>query len=660
MSFSNRLTFLAGGFVALFTVLGLRLWFVQVAEGEASTIRARQQTEVVFETQAPRGDIIDRRGEILATNLYAPALMVDRRRLSTSQREGLVQALSSLLEIPPDEIDRLYEDAGPNGRFRVAIVDTATAYLVNEEADRFPGVSIERVPQRQYPFGETMAHVIGHLGLPEQADLEANPALDPNARLGRLGVERNYDQYLQGVPGKVSYLIGHSSEILEERPEVLPAQGNTLHLTLDFALQQVVEEALDSAIELSNRLKVADRAEGREFFHPTERAAAVVLDAQTGAVLSLASRPAFNPQLFVSGLDRRTFSVLNDEKAFLNLAVSGLYAPASTFKAITYVAATENDIPLWSPNADPASGVVNCNGLMLLPGFDEGSPQRFKDWYYPDSLGWLNLHQAFEKSCNIFFYSIALGVWQHRVGHPNGAGFIDENVIQDWARRLGYGSALGIDLPAERDGIVPDRALFEEWKAFQEANPSAPKLLDPGRLDLASPWLGGDLMNFAIGQGSFTATPLQMAASYAAIINGGKLWKPFVVDRVVDREGGIVMRNEPTAISVDPLQTSTVESILTDLGRVVRSGTAASAFSNFGPGLNLTGGKTGTAQPGGQNDNHALFVGVLPIDQPRYVVAVVIEEGGSGGRVAAPAARFIMQYLNGTTPSPIVAGEDTD
>jgi penicillin-binding protein 2 len=653
LTFSRRLTILAGLFLAMFSVLALRLWFVQVAEGEKSDEQTRSQTEFHYATPAPRGDILDRRGEVLATNRYVPALLVDRRRLSVEQRPGLVQALSSLLEIPPEEIDRLYEEAGPNGRFRAAVVDTATAYRVNEQADLFPGVSIERVPERLYLAGSNMAHVLGHLGLPDQEDLATDASLEHNTRIGKLGVERNYEEYLRGTPGELSY-IRDINGTLRERPEVLPQQGNTLYLTLDLSLQRVVEDALDQAISLSNQLKAQDRAEGREVFHVTERAAAVVLDVTNGAVAALASRPAFEPELFVGGLDPATFAALNREKAFLNLAISGLYPPASTFKAVTYVAAVEEDIPLASPNSDPASKVVNCNGLMLLPGFDPGSPQRFRDWYYPQSLGWLNLHAAFEKSCNLYFYSIALGVWQNR---QNG---IDENIIQSWARDLGFGSSLGIDLPGERDGIVPDRALFESWKEYQEAHPDEPRLLDPARLELDSPWLGGDLMNLAIGQGSFTSTPLQLAAAYAAIANGGTVWRPYVVDRVVDREGQVAMQTQPAQVRSRLIDPTTVDSILTDMGRVVRTGTAAAAFSDFGRGLGNVGGKTGTAQPGGENDNHALFAGVLPLDDPKFVVVVLVEEGGSGGRVAAPAARHIMQYLMGVTPTPVLAGEETD
>jgi penicillin-binding protein 2 len=201
--------------------------------------------------------------------------------------------------------------------------------------------------------------------------------------------------------------------------------------------------------------------------------------------------------------------------------------------------------------------------------------------------------------------------------------------------------------------------LFEEWKVFQLENPDRPPRLEPTRLDLASPWLGGDLMDFAIGQGAFTSTPLQVAVSYAALINGGRMMEPRVVKETIDGDGNVtpIDRPEPVTVDIDP---ATQASLLTDLGRVVNGGTAAAAFADFGEGVENIGGKTGTAQSSATRDNHAWFVGVAPLDNPKYVVAILIDEGGSGGQVAAPVARQLMQYLMGNEPTPIVEGEEAD
>jgi penicillin-binding protein 2 len=406
-------------------------------------------------------------------------------------------------------------------------------------------------------------------------------------------------------------------------------------------------------------VKEAERAKpnGHQVFSETKRAAAVVLDPQTFEVLALASVPDFDPQLFVAGIDSQTFSDLNDAFAFNDLAVSGLYPPASTFKAITYTAFVEKNLPLPEDieGIDPTGKRVNCDGELVFP-LAYGSAQVKHDWYYPRELGWLDLHGALEHSCNKFFWSVGLGTW---LKYKETA---QEDVIQDWAKDLGYGSETGIDLANEAAGVVPTRQLFEEWADYQREHPDEPPRLEKSRLDpeLASPFFGGDLMDFAIGQGAFTATPLQAAVSYAVLANGGKVMEPRVVDKIVDSDGELVEDVTSPLVRTVDLSESTRTDLLHDLNRVVTSGTAAKAFRDFGPGLDQVGGKTGTGQSSPTKDDHAWFIGVTPIDNPQYVVAVVIDEGGSGGGIAAPVARQIMQYLVGNDLTPITQGDQAD
>lgn len=656
MKFSMRLGILGIAFVAMFSVIGLRLWFVQVAQGPAIAQAAEEQTWLVKTTHASRGDIYDRNGNLLVTSRLVPAVFIDRTFVQPDSRGTLIQRLSSMLEIDPVTLDAIYEEAGTNGRFQVATVNNKMAYQMSEQLGSLPGVEIVMVPERVYLSGDTLAHVIGHLGLPDQADLDERLELDPSVRIGKLGVEKAYDDQLQGISGTQEYRV-RLGEIIDERPAIEPVPGNSIVLTIDSELQQVVELALAEGIALSNLVKAADRAQGVEVFSETTRAAAVVLDPQTFEVLALASVPDFDPQLFVTGIDAEKFSVLNSAFAFNNLAVSGLYPPASTFKAITYTAFLEESLPLPSEieGVDEANRLIHCDGELELPELNDGSQQVKPDWYKPRNLGWLDIHGALENSCNIFFWSIGLGTWQNRAR-------VGENVIQDWAKSLGYGSRTGIDLVNEAEGIVPTRALFEEWAAYQIENPDQPPRLDPGRLDpvLKSPWFGGDLMDFAIGQGAFTATPLQAAVSYAVLTNGGRVMEPRVVDRVIDSQGKLVEDITPPLVDTLDISEATRTSLLTDLNKVVTTGTARYAFTDFGPGLELIGGKTGTGQTSGPRDDHAWFIGVAPIDGPQYVVAVVIDEGGSGGRIAAPVARHILQYLMGNEPTPITEGERAD
>jgi penicillin-binding protein 2 len=656
MKFAVRLTILGLIFVVMFSVIGLRLWYVQVAIGPAIAEAAEEQTWLSKTSFAARGEIFDRNGNLLVTNRSVPAVFIDRTFVQPDQRDQLISRLSSILAIDRASLEALYDEAGTNGRFEVTTVDNDLAYQITEQLGELPGVEIVKVPERVYLTGDTMAHVIGHLGLPDQEDLEEREDLDPSVRIGKLGVEAYYDDQLQGTSGIQEYRV-RRGKIIEQRPAVDPVPGNSLLLTIDSELQQVVELALQDGIDLSNEVKDDLRAEGEDVFSETSRAAAVVIDPQTFEVLALASVPDFDPQVFVAGIDNETFTTLNETLAFNNLAVSGLYPPASTFKAITYTAIQEENLPFPEDieGVDAENREIHCDGQLELPGLSVGSAQIRNDWYHPGNKGWLDIHGALQQSCNIFFWSLGLGTWQHR-------DEVGENVIQEWAMSLGYGKETGIDLGNEAAGIVPTRELFEEWKEYQLANPEEPPRLDPSRLapELASPWFGGDLMDFAIGQGAFTATPLQAAVSYAILANGGKVMEPRVVDKVVDANGDIV--EDITAPEVNQVEISeqTRQQLLADLNGVVTNGTAAAAFREFGPGLDVIGGKTGTGQTTKTRDNHAWFIGVAPIDNPRYVVAVIIEEGGSGGAIAAPVARHILQYLMGNEPTPIIAGDRAD
>lgn len=652
MRFPLRLTTLGVLFVLMFSVIGLRLWFVQVAN-PVSAQAAEAETWLEKTTHAPRGDIFDRNGILLATSRLVPAVYIDRTFVQPDDAPGLIERLASMVGLDPQALAAAYEEEGINARVFVATVNNETAYMINEHLAELPGVEIVKEPERVYLAGPTLAHVIGHLGLPSDEDLEEDPDLDPNVRIGKLGVERSYDAYLQGTSGWVEYRV-RRGQVIDQRPPVEPIPGDSVVLTLDLDLQQVVELALEEGIVLSNAVKDLDRAEGKEIFSVTERAAAVVLDVDTFEVLALASYPDFDPQLFVGGIDSATFEDLNKKEVFNDLAIAGGYPPASTFKAITYVAAEEERLPFPQEieGVDGPNRLVHCDGKLVLPDLADGSPQVKTDWYNPADKGWLNIHGALEQSCNIYFWSVALGTWQRYQGTES------ENILQDWAKDLGYGSRTGIDLGAEISGQVPTRELFEELAAYQRENPDEPPRLDPSRLELASPWVGGDLMDFAIGQGAFTATPLQVATSYAVIANGGEVMEPRVVKEIVNTGGDVMYRPPGSVIETLDISPLTWANLMADLNRVVVSGTARQAFEDFGPGLERVGGKTGTGQAATNQDNHAWFAGVAPIDNPRYVVVVLIDEGGSGGRVAAPVARHIMQYLMGNVPSPIVAGEE--
>ena len=283
MKLTGRVAVLFGTFTLLFGALGMRLWFVQVAEGVEAADVTEGQSWVYLPTPPPRVDIRDANGDLVASSRYVPAVVVDHHLVVPEQRGELVQALSTRLAIPAADIDAMFELAGVNGIFTVATVDTVEAYQLNEKLRSFPGVRIEKVPERVHLTGPSMAHVVGQLGLPTVEDVESDPELDANMRIGKSGVEKTYDGFLAGTPGEIAYQV-RGGDVIAQKPSVPAQPGNTVYLTIDGQLQRVVEQALVDGIHLCNAWKQQMRQAGvtSEGKNETLRAAAVVLDVRTG------------------------------------------------------------------------------------------------------------------------------------------------------------------------------------------------------------------------------------------------------------------------------------------------------------------------------------------------------------------------------------------
>ncbi len=429
------------------------------------------------------------------------------------------------------------------------------------------------------------------------------------------------------------------------------------------------------------------------------RAVGVVEDPNDGSIIAMASYPSFDPGAFVNGLTQAQWESLGTINAFTNFAVQGQYAPASAFKVVSYVLALEEgiypldrpvndrilgdespapDTPANEPTPDEPSAdgetttttaappsddallpltsdtqLYNCTGSLRFR-FNDGSSQVYRDWKR-NGHGPLDLHGALQASCDLYFWEIALRVWNER---SDEAGINNEDLWQEWARAFGFGTETGIDLPFEKPGLIPDRQWFREE---QRKN--------TGRVRSTGPWVGGDLMNAVVGQGTVLVTPLQLSNGFSAMLNGGTLWEPRVVSKLVNQNGDITDENEKATLGTIDLDPETVRLLRLDMQQVVNGpiGTARSAFVGFGPNVSRVGGKTGTAEiikatEDVQEVDTAWFVGVAPVSSPQYVVTVVVERGGSGGRVAAPVARQVLQYvMNGENMvTPLEAGEVAD
>lgn len=650
MRSSWRLVAIGGVITAMFATLLLRMWVLQVTDLASALETAESQQIRTVRIEAPRGDIFDRSGRTIMVGTTATLrVIVDRKLIPLEQEPGVIANLSALLGIPAAELRQEFEDRGSGARFPVGdTIPQSVGVFVLENNERFPGVNIEPVPVRVYPLGETAAHVVGYIGAPGEEDL-TRTGVGLSDRVGKFGVERSYDRLLRGTPGTITYRVNAQGVILGVIEETPPRPGGSVVTTIDLDLQRFVEGTLEAAYALA-----------RQDGEPVQRAAAVVLDPTDGSVVAMASFPSFDPAAFSDGrLTDQEWAALSEKAAFNNFAIQGLYPPGSSIKTIVYALALDRGI---SPaleeeyedldrSQDPT--LFFCDGQLLFP-----ATPALNDWKR-GGHGLVDIGESLHQSCNLYYWSIALEIWKNR-----GTRW-PEDLLQQWMRSLGLGSRTGIDLPFEGQGLVPDR----DWFQYHQQNRT-------GLVRAEGGWSGGDVMNIATGQGALIVTPLQMAVAYAALVNGGTVWQPRVVSTVRDSENRVIFTKPPSSNRKINMKDETVTRLRADLNGVVNSplGTARTAFAGFCDdepdascaALQEVGGKTGTAEirqaveEDEQDIDTAWFVGAAPLSDPKWVVAVVIDQGGSGGRVAAPAARRILQYLMGENPDPVRPGADTE
>ncbi len=654
-----RLSVIGLVFAILLGMLSTRLWFVQVAQGAEYEVQAEGQRVKPVPTVAARGEVVDRDGRLMAGIERVPTLVIDPTQVGDEDaRDRLIQQVSALVDLPAWEVKEYFDGRPANQLFRLdkldgAVLSPEDALFVLSHKSRFPGVEVEWTPIRTYPLGDVAAHVLGYAASPSAEDLEDRPGLDRNGTVGKAGVERSYDELLQGTRGAKLFTITPSGQITALVEEAAAIPGHRVVLNIDTELSVVVQQALADGIELSRRTAVSEVYDDGELVgvipSTASSGAVVVLDATSGAVLSMVSLPSFEPQSFVEGISREEFRELIDNKAFNNLAIQGQFSPGSSFKAITYFTAMDQGIFAYSPAiegplaSDASTLSIPSDGRIVFPFRQEGDEA--SQLLFPDTHcnGWdVDLHYAFEESCNGYFWATAYALWEEYKGTEN------EGILQEHARLVGLGSPTGVDLPFEASGLMPDRELYLEWAE------ESPQRLAPFRFQPGSIWVGGDLLNLAIGQGDVLATPLQMAVAFSSL-STGRVYEPHVVRRVEDAEGRAVQVIRPRLIRTLDVPDSFLTTFRTDLARVTTNGTAREAFDVMDKQAQV-GGKTGTADHAGGKLPHSWFVGVAPVAAPRYVVSVVVEEGGGGGSVAAHTARAILQYLLDEEVDPIIDG----
>jgi penicillin-binding protein 2 len=625
---SSRLKLLALLVALMFAGLSSRLWYLQVLASEQYIEEQNNNLVKIVRTDAPRGRILDAKGNVIVGNRASTEVLVEQQKLGDDP-EGVILRLSELLHVPA----RVIVDALGNKQYYEyepipVAVDVPQQYIayIAEHQDEFPGVSWTQASIRTYPYGNLAAHILGNLGrLTEEqvADEQHYGSYGPSDLLGQSGLELEYERFLHGVKGYRKLLLNAAGELIRPLGEQDATPGSDVRLYLNANLQEIVEAKLREGI-----FKARGVSELNTGLLKATSGAAVVLDPHTFGVEAIASYPTFDPAWFVGGLSAQRQADLEKESAHAPLfprATQAEIPPGSTFKPFIALSAIKR-------------GIASLGGYYPCPpefvyGTDTLHP--FHNWS-DLNFGSLSLHEALQRSCDTVFYGFGADFYD-RYFADNSLGKGREPLQEDLTRLFGFGRETGVDLPSEQPGLVPTAA----WKTdYAKANP---QLFNPDQRT----WLPADDILMSIGQGFVTVTPLQLAAAYAAIANDGKLCSPRLAAAVQDANGDGVRAIKSGPCHKLPFTHEQLSYIRGSLESVLHSpGTAAGAFAGFPFSQVVVAGKTGTAERDPFQDT-SWFVAMVggTIDDPDHIIVVMVEEGGHGSTTAAPIARSIIESM---------------
>lgn len=565
--------------VLLFATLITRLWFLQVVHGEDFRQAALANEARRIHSRAPRGAIIDRNGLIIATNrsrfaVYAtPEVVKDQDELSQ---------LASMLGETPDDIKETIKETqqNPYDPLRIALnVEMKTVTQIEENRPFLPGVSTQPEPVRWYPYGDLAAHLIGTMGRinPDEFKQRKADGYFSDDFLGKTGVERAYEKYLHGQPGGTDVQI----DALGRRVRTLKTDESVPGNTVVLALDAKVQEAAENTFKLNKFT-----------------GAAVAINPQTGAVLSMVSAPAFDPDKFATGIRSADWKPLSSDPLhpLINRAIDAMYPPGSTFKPIVAAAGLQTQ-------------AISTHTTAFCPGSYHLGHARFGCW---QTHGEVDFYSAMAKSCDVFFYIAGQAIGPERIAL--------------YAKAFGLAEKTGIDLPSEDIGSIPSPT----WKANKYRKLGAEY----------AQWYGGDTLHMSIGQGYVLATPLQMARVCATVANGGDVLKPYVVERIVDSTTQAVLFQHPREVVRHvPVSAENMEQVRQAMLITTNEGTGR--IVKF-PQV-AVGSKTGSAEVHGQALTHGWFICFAPYDHPTIAIAAVVEHGGHGASSAGKVARSMLQ-----------------
>ncbi len=613
--FRLRIGVAAIAVIVAFGLLGARFVFLQLVQHETYRAKAEDNRISIVPIAPNRGLIVDRNGVVLARNYSGYTLEIATRKVKNFDR--LIDEVSELVDVT----------ARDRARFKKLLAETRNAEslpirtrLNDEEVARFAanrfrfeGIDIKARLFRQYPYGETASHAIGYMGRINQQDQEKleEEGVDANYRgtdyIGKSGLEASYQDELHGITGFEQVEIDAAGRGIRTLSRTPSQPGNNIALTLDLKLQQVAETILGE-----------------------RRGALVALEPSSGAVLAFVSKPGYDPNLFVDGIDPQSWSELNNspDKPLLNRAINGIYPPGSTFKPFMAMAALE-------------LGKRKPSSTIQDHGYFEFGGRRFRD-SKPGGNGTVDLMKSIVVSSDTYYYQLA-----------NDMGI---DAIASFMQNFGFGARTGIDLQGEALGVLPS----PEWKQKRFRNPAQQK------------WFPGETISIGIGQGYNNYTPIQLAQAVATLVNGGVMYKPRLVSYVDNLRTGERREIEPEVIKRVRMKPEHVEFVKRAMQGVNKEGTGARAFAGA---PYTSGGKTGTAQVVAIKQNekydeskvaerhrdHSWFIAFAPVENPKIALAVIVENGGFGARAAAPIARATLDYfLLGKRPAGMQAPVDDD
>ena len=607
--FRLRLTALVGLVFICFGLLVARFVWLQVLRHDQFALQAEGNRIALVPIVPNRGLIVDRNGVVLARNESGYTLEITPSKLQANM-ESVIDELSKLVAIEPRDrrrFKRLLEESRSFASvpLRTRLTDDEVARFTAQRF-RFPGVEVQARLFRQYPLGETASHVIGYIGRINQreADRLEEEGVGANyngtEHIGKEGVEKKYESYLHGTTGYEQVERTAGGRAIRTLSRTAPTPGSNLILSIDIELQKVVEEAFGE-----------------------NRGALVAIEPETGDVLAYVSRPGYDPNLFVDGIDTQNWNELNTslDRPLMNRPLSGTYPPGSTFKPFMALAALEMGF------RKPSDGIRDA-GFYMLGG------HRFND-DKPGGHGYVDMYKSVVESCDTYYYQLG-----NEMGIDNISNFMGQ---------FGFGHPTGIDLEHEKTGVLPSK----EWKARRFKTRATQK------------WLGGDTISISIGQGFNNYTMIQLAHAVSTLANDGIVMKPHLVKIIEDgatKQRTLTVPKETRRI---PLKQENIDFIKHTMVGVTQdpSGTGRRAFAGAGY---IAAGKTGTAQVIGlkgqkynahaideRHRDNALYVAFAPADKPKIALALIVENVGFGASFAAPIARKALDYyLLGKRPAP--------